>query len=366
MGDGKVSKLSRKTSFRVEFTKLLLTNRGTDCFVNSTLKLVFQTDLSTYLRSNFSNLTRSRPNYDLTVSQQLHKLSQSQGERSTDQIRTEVALRSGMNYLDHNHQEDAADFLIALNTTLKNEIGWKRWDGVLRTEKRFRTGENGACVKCRNLPEDTNESFLTLKVALPMSGPVPLSRVISDHLIDELEMKCSWCCPHQRDCDQKGLCSLKPARRLMSLIEAPEYLFVQLKRYEFDGHVTRKIHTKVSFSPDDTFQFNSEPEYKIVGDVNHHGSSANSGHYTTFLRNRNGLNSWTKHDDNRVSPAKFNDMDFLKEHLKNHFTNGVEEYQLRFPSFEGKYCTMKTTQIYPGKKVRKGCPQTSTAKRLGW
>ena len=283
--------------------------------MNSTLKLVFQTDLSTYLRSNFSNLTRSRPNYDLTVSQQLHKLSQSQGERSTDQIRTEVALRSGMNYLDHNHQEDAADFLIALNTTLKNEIGWKRWDGVLRTEKRFGTGENGACVKCRNLPEDTNESFLTLKVALPMSGPVPLSRVISDHLIDELEMKCSWCCPHQRDCDQKGLCSLKPARRLMSLIEAPEYLFVQLKRYEFDGHVTRKIHTKVSFSPDDTFQFNSEPEYKIVGDVNHHGSSANSGHYTTFLRNRNGLNSWTKHDDNRVSPAKFNDMDPTESYI---------------------------------------------------
>merc|ERR1712130_798412 len=118
-----------------------------------------------------------------------------------------------------------------------------------------------------------------------------------------------------RDCDQKGLCSLKPARRLMSLIEAPEYLFVQLKRYEFDGHVTRKIHTKVSFSPDDTFQFNSEPEYKIVGDVNHHGSSANSGHYTTFLRNRNGLNSWTKHDDNRVSPAKFNDMDPTESYI---------------------------------------------------
>ena len=171
VSDRRVSKLSRNRQPK----ELLLKNRRTDCFVNSILKLVFSTGLPTYFHENLVNLTRSRPNQDLTVSQQLHELSQSQGEQSTGQVRTEVALRSGMNYLDHNQQEDAADFLIALNTTLKNEMGWNNWEGRLRTKKQFRTGGIGACERCGNQPEETEEEFLTLKVALPMTGPVTLS-----------------------------------------------------------------------------------------------------------------------------------------------------------------------------------------------
>ena len=306
VGDGRVSKLSRNRRSQ----ELLLTNRESDCFVNSTLKLVFHTDLPTYFRSNLPSLIRSRPNQDLTVSQQLLELTQSRGEYSTGHVRTEVALKSGMNYLDNNQHEDALDFLIALNTSLKMEMGWNRWEGKLRIEKRFRTGENGVCEKCENQPEGTDEGFLTITVDLPMTGTVALSTLIKDHLYEEIDMKCSWCCPHLSDCDLKGECSLKPATKVTSLIEAPEYLFVQLKRYMFDDitNTTRKVHTMVSFSPDETFQFNSEHQFKVVGVVNHHGESAHIGHYTAFLRNRNGLNSWTLHNDNIVSPAKFNDM----------------------------------------------------------
>ena len=140
VNDARVSKLRRSRQQK----ELLLTNRRTDCFVNSILKLVFSTNLPTYFHANLANLTRSRPNQEFTVSHQLHELSQSQGEQSTCHVRTEVSLRSGMNYLDHNEQEDAADFLIALNTTLKSEMGWEGWEGKSRTEKQFRTGGNGA------------------------------------------------------------------------------------------------------------------------------------------------------------------------------------------------------------------------------
>ena len=53
---------------------LRLRNRGTDCFVNATIKLVLHTNLPNYLRAE---LTNSIDNEELTVSQQIRELNQS-------------------------------------------------------------------------------------------------------------------------------------------------------------------------------------------------------------------------------------------------------------------------------------------------
>ena len=297
--------------------ELLLENNGTDCFVNATIKLVFHTSLVTFLHSNLAQIRKRTPNPDnLIVSQQLHELSQSQGKVSTRQVRTEVALKSGKNHLDLNSQEDAQEFLLALDNTLKTELGWTKWNGKLRIETRFSKGEKGACEGCGIPPEAREDEFDTLQVALDPSifGSTTLSKVLADHLVENLHIKCYQCCPHGDKCDQKGACS-KPATTVKSLSEAPEHLFIQLKRFYFDGNRPRKICKMVSFSVNDTFQLNSEAQYKVVGVLNHTGYSANSGHYVTYLKDTQGTNSWKKHDDDRVTPAKFNEVNTEENYI---------------------------------------------------
>ena len=155
---------------------LRLRNRGTDCFVNATIKLVLHTNLPNYLRAE---LTNWRDNEELTVSHQIRKLNQSRGTQLTNDIRTEVANISQMQYLDQNEQEDALDFLMALNTSLQTELGWSEWEGETKTENQFKT-PTGACEKCSEKPPIVREPFLALKVGLPNVDRVVLSKVIQD------------------------------------------------------------------------------------------------------------------------------------------------------------------------------------------
>ena len=54
---------------------------------------------------------------------------------------------------------------------------------------------------------------------------------IQDNLREDVYVKCSFCCPHEKEgkaCDQVGDCR-KKATINISLIKSPEYLFIQLK-----------------------------------------------------------------------------------------------------------------------------------------
>ena len=291
---------------------LRLRNRGTDCFVNATIKLVLHTNLPNYLRAE---LTNWRDNEELTVSHQIRKLNQSRGTQLTNHIRTEVANISQMQYLDQNEQEDALEFLMALNTSLQTELGWSEWEGETKTENQFKT-PTGACEKCSEKPPIVREPFLALKVGLPNVDRVALSKVIQDNLREDVYVKCSFCCPHEKEgkaCDQVGDCR-KKATINISLIKSPEYLFIQLKRYRYYEGVIEKSLTHVTFNSDEELQI-SNSRYTIEGVTSHQGPNTNIGHYFTHLRSKGRQNSWTLHDDEVISTATFKNVNTNENYI---------------------------------------------------
>ena len=95
----------------------------------------------------------------------------------------------------------------------------------------------------------------------------------------------------------------KKCTKQLSFSSLPPILVIQLKRFIYKQNsstskqlelhkITRplKIPLELNLS-----QNNSSFNYKIYGLVNHHGSSLNSGHYTSIIRTN--LNDWYSFDD---------------------------------------------------------------------
>ena len=94
----------------------------------------------------------------------------------------------------------------------------------------------------------------------------------------------------------------KKCTKQLSFSSLPPILIIQLKRFIYKQNSTSKqlelhkitrplkIPLELNLS-----QNNSSFNYKIYGLVNHHGSSLNSGHYTSIIRTN--LNDWYSFDD---------------------------------------------------------------------
>ena len=118
-----VNKYNQLTNLQsVDHLKLL--NEGTDCFVNSTLQLLSNTGYTNYLTTVLPPLLEDAPFGSYRVSRALTKLYNSMGKGliSTAHIRKCVAEASGKLYLDINTQEDAEEFLSALEAIIAKEL----------------------------------------------------------------------------------------------------------------------------------------------------------------------------------------------------------------------------------------------------
>ncbi len=100
-------------------------------------------------------------------------------------------------------------------------------------------------------------------------------------------------CP---DCHQ-----VASLRRKQYFLHPPETLVINLKRYTVTGNRCTKNADVINISPtlnldgyvmkEDKFAATSEPgkgesaQYSLYGIVEHHGETANSGHYTAYIKN---------------------------------------------------------------------------------
>jgi ubiquitin carboxyl-terminal hydrolase 10 len=94
----------------------------------------------------------------------------------------------------------------------------------------------------------------------------------------------------------------KKCTKQLSFSSLPPILIIQLKRFIYKQNSSTKqleLHkiTRPLRIPLELIlsQNNSSFNYKIYGLVNHHGSSLNSGHYTSIIRTTN--DSWSSFDD---------------------------------------------------------------------
>ena len=115
----------RKLSDCVSSEELQLINRGTDCFVNSVVHLIRNTGYVPYIRTHLPMLIANSTEDSYKLSKRLSYIysENSVGQpKSTASIRTHVAHMSGKHYLDSKTQQDAEEFMRAIEIVLSEEL----------------------------------------------------------------------------------------------------------------------------------------------------------------------------------------------------------------------------------------------------
>ena len=311
-----------------ETDKLQLVNRRNDCFVNAVVQLISVTDYIHFLKNMLNPLIVDK-SWDYNVCETLVQLydNHTKGPKSADLVRKYVSQRSGRPHLNDGSQQDAEEFLSALEDTIYQELKYveefrvirnKHW-GKVEIRRLFRDNtENGRCKRCNQYLSSHEEKFLTLRLNIPRSEiGVNLSSIIQNHFSENsktVKLRCSNCCPHEGagvKCTQSGVCRDREATEIIKLIEAPDFLFIQLLRY--DG-LYDKVMTHVKLETE--LVLPNEVTYEPIAALNHIGGTINSGHYVTHLQNEFG--QWMLFNDT------FNRLSSINE------ANSVDNYILLF------------------------------------
>ena len=219
-----------------------------------------------------------------------------------------MAQQSGKLYLDVETQEDAEEFLTALEEVLSEELITSQEFNSIRSEhwgreemkrKFLDNTQAGTCRACGLCPLSNEVPFLLVKLTIPKASTVTLSSLIDNHYSERTQatkIKCSNCCPHDDQnvqCSQTGVCRPRQASELCQLTKAPKFLFIQLLRYDNNGE---KVTTFVKLGAELILP-NEENgvKYELLGMLNHIGHTRKSGHYVTYLKLQS--DKWMKFDD---------------------------------------------------------------------
>ena len=302
---------------KIEFTncvssdELQLINRGTDCFVNSVVQLIRSTGYVPFIRAHLPMLIANSAADSYKLSKRLSYIysENSVGQpKSTAFIRTHVAHMSGKHYLDSKTQQDAEEFMRAIEIVLSeeliesNEFKVSRdlhWGKEEIVRKFVNNTINGTCPSCGRLPSRTEFPFLFLKMNdMPRATDITLSALVQGHFSESTEtmdMRCPNCCEnqnHKGPCPGVGVCRKRKTVEKTKLTKCPKYLFIQLIRNVGNAP---KVNTFVRFETE--IEVPDNQIYEVIGTIDHMGISPLHGHYVTHLKNDSG--HWRLFDDER-------------------------------------------------------------------
>lgn len=123
----------------------------------------------------------------------------------------------------------------------------------------------------------------------------------TEHLTNDEVWRCGRCA------------DFRPATKKIEVWRAPPVLFVQLKRFYYNGHSLSKIPKLVIFPLEglDIAPYSAEtaprgPAYDLYAVLNHFGGLS-SGHYVAYARHPDD-HKWRVYDDSRVSEMSSNDI----------------------------------------------------------
>ena len=305
---------SRKKKSSPKCDELQLLNEGSDCFVNSVVQLMRQSDYASFLKMYLPNLLINASEDDYKLSRSLAELffEKPRGKAlSTAKIRSLVSVYSKKPYFDNKTQQDAEEFFRELEAMLTDELvseeflnfRGNHWGQEKRSRKFITNSENGECNICGKVPASKETPFLILQLDIPRTVlSVSLSSILNSHFSENpriVSMRCPYCCESQEheknvvSCPKSGVCKARSTTEVSELIKVPKFLFIQL---------TRNVGDKPKIS---TFvQFNNElilPNgdlYEPVATLDHRGDSPVSGHYVTFLKLED---TWVEFNDDVVT-----------------------------------------------------------------
>ena len=149
-------------------------------------------------------------------------------------------------------------------------------------------GRNQETIFCMNAdcntatPVPSNDVNI---VILPLAGPT-LLMCLNEYITEqEIERDCSYC-------------DSKKASKVTSFTQDPETIIFQLSRFQYSNKEGRAIKLHNEISVPRRMNLPSGALYQIIGTVNHYGQTADSGHYTASIYNKQKNNYIICDDEN--------------------------------------------------------------------
>ena len=281
--------------------KFVNPSRKNLCFSNAVTTALFNIpQLNQMLQSENQNMTSN--NNLLNELNKLYK-AQNYSTQSTLKLRTivhEECMRYGqsMRTFNDDNQHDAAEFF---NSFLEHLFKSDQEDLKIR-EKLF-GGLSQKTMFCSNTKCNKSEQLQleTISEIIPLefSGFTLESCLEQFFSPEEIERQCEHC-------------RTKNATQVVTFVREPNTLIFQLNRFRFsqiDDRVV-KIHEPLIFPTE--INLPSGSSYKIVATINHHGESANVGHYTSLVLDQMN-DSFFLVDDSSVFPSVTIDEETLQQ-----------------------------------------------------
>ena len=285
-------------------TSLKLSNRLINgkfenlCYVNSILNLLYSNkDFASYFKDK-KYLELGQDPVDFLISSEISKLfnPHDRGVKSAAELRQLIALQSDQPQFASWDQQDVTEFLQTFLDVLVAEFRRNKcrpgcslignFSGREKLDFQFAV----ECLTCRYKPVDKIEEFniLSLDIFFSKSG-LNLSEIVHQHYgkSDDRDMKCL--CP---DTDNKKV------NVVTSMVQGPEYLFIELRRYRIVTGNQSKSKQVVNL--DEVLNLPNGDQYNLISVALHQGDTIQSGHYVAAVRTGN---YWHLANDSVVTPV---------------------------------------------------------------
>ncbi|GFP98845.1 ubiquitin carboxyl-terminal hydrolase 25 [Phtheirospermum japonicum] len=303
-----------------------LRNLGNSCYLNSVLQcLTYTPPLANFcLRYLHSSVCDSRAvkgkkgECPFCILERRIALSLSSESVSDAPLRINSSLRLYAEHFRTGRQEDAHEFLRYVidachNTCLRlKKLQQQQQRGKIGTAnggdvsgstetvvKEIFGGALQSQVKCLSCGAESNKIDEIMDISLDILHSGSLKEALQKFFQPEIldgsnKYKCDNCK------------ELVTARKQMSVLQAPNVLVIQLKRFEgtFGGKVDKAIafdKTLVLSSHMCKGTKDQHPEYDLFGTIVHSGFSPDSGHYYAYIKNATG--GWYCCNDSYVSAS---------------------------------------------------------------
>ena len=268
------------------------------CYVNSTLNLLHSNkDFANFFQDK-KYLELDQDPVDFPLSSEISNLFNPHvgGVKSATELRRLIAVQSDQPQFSTWDQQDVTEFLRTFLDVLVAEFRRNNCGPGCSLIGNFTGGEKldfqfaVECLTCHYKPVDKIEGFniLSLDIFFSKSG-LNLSEIVHQHYgkSDERDMKCL--CP---DTDNKKV------NVVTSMVQGPEYLFIELRRYRIVTGNQSKSKQVVNL--DEVLNLPNGDQYNLISVALHQGDTIQSGHYVAAVRTGN---SWHLANDSFVTPV---------------------------------------------------------------
>ena len=251
-------------------------------------------------------------------------------------------------------QNDALEFCEYLLQKLHPTISLLFRFKTLIKKEFFINGDFSNCLKCGKAPNDKFDEHLVLKLSFPTSlylysNGVELQQLINKRFAESFTeqtngMRCEYCCNHDSNVQHNQDCEPKPFKAQEHLIKHPQYLILQLLRFQQTPNGLQKVNIKVTNPFSIVIQ---QTEYELISVLNHEGGYEN-GHYTALLKS----DHWYLCDDIRNSVIDNNAVVTEKNYA---YIFKKKEPIILEPEHEEFILTDEWQFVPPGVKIPGGC-----------